>query len=80
MSTRSPSPRSSRSPLAALAWGFVALAPLPLVALFFAGDSELARNAEIGLALCFALFAAVFFVAARRDESSGVEATDEDER
>lgn len=53
------------SPLIPLAWGFLALVPLPLCALAFAGDSELAIRTEIALASVFFVFAVLLFVGAR---------------
>ena len=70
------------SPLLPLAWGFLGLVPLPLCALIFAADSQLARRTEIALATVFFVFAIIFFVGARWESNrvdQDVGDTNEDE-
>ena len=58
----------STSPLLPLAWGFVALVPVPLASLLYAESESLAQRSELILAAIFVGFAGLLFFGARRDE------------
>ena len=58
----SDSPREPASPLVPLAWGFVALFPLPLVAMLFTQpEQELERKIEYVMAAILLFAAALLF-------------------